>query len=175
MLVLALMPAVGGGTVRDVLIGQPVFWLEDNRYLMLTVVASVAVFFGQRFIDSRERMLMWADAIGLSVFCVLGASKSLAVGMSVSASVVMGIATAVAGGIIRDVIANEVPYILRKEIYATAALVGATSYVLLELWGVSSAEWIAIFAALTVRGLGIVYGWSLPKSRDYESVNRGTQ
>lgn len=165
MLVLALMPAVGGGTLRDLLLDLPIFWIEDPTYLILTVAAAVFTYFGQRFVHHRQRVLAWADALGLSVFCVLGAAKAMTHGASVPVAVVMGVITAVAGGIIRDVVANEIPYILHREIYATAALIGCTTYLGLQAINIPYAEWVAMSLALIARGLGIRKGWSLPSAK----------
>lgn len=163
MLVLALLPAVGGGTVRDLLLGAPVFWIEDNIYVFVTMSAVALVFAAQTLITRRERLLMWADAIGLAVFCVLGTAKATVMGTTMPVAVMMGVITAVAGGMMRDVVANEIPYILQREIYATAALVGAVSFVLLTMLGISYAEWISIALALLARALGITRGWTLPR------------
>ena len=113
LLVLALMPAVGGGTLRDLLLDLPVFWIEDTTYLGLTIAAAAFTYFGQRFMTQDARSLVWADALGLSVFCVSGAAKAISVGVGTLVAVTMGVLTAVAGGIIRDVVANEIPYVLR--------------------------------------------------------------
>ncbi len=163
MLVLALLPAVGGGTVRDLLLDVPVFWIEDNTYVFITMAAVVLVFTAQKLITQRERLLMWADAIGLAVFCVLGTAKATSVGTTMPVAVIMGVITAVVGGMLRDVVANEIPYILQREIYATAALAGAVSFVVLTMMGLSYAEWISISVALLARALGITRGWSLPR------------
>ena len=165
MFVLALMPAVGGGTLRDLLLDLPVFWIQDPVYIGLTALAVVFTYFGQRFGTRRARVLAWADALGLSVFCVLGTAKALDAGASMIIAAMMGVMTAVAGGIIRDVVANEVPYILQREIYATAALVGCMSYLLLAQFAIPYSGWIAIAFALGCRGLGIARGWSLPSGK----------
>lgn len=162
MMVLALMPAIGGGTARDLLLGVDVFWIKNTNYLLLTFAAVIFTYFGQQLVQSRKGLLDWADAVGLSVFCVLGTAKTLEHGGDLVVAGVMGVVTAVAGGIIRDVVANEVPYVLQREIYATAALIGSAVYLLLNQFGISGAEWIAVLAALVARGLGITRGWSLP-------------
>ena len=165
VLVLALLPAVGGGTLRDLLLDVPVFWIEDTNYLVITGVAALFTYFSSRFVHRRTHPLAWADALGLSVFCVLGAAKGYSVSGDALVALVMGVMTAVAGGIARDVVANEVPYILRREVYATAALAGSGIYLLLVTMSVPFAEWIGVAAALLVRGLGILRGWSLPSGK----------
>lgn len=162
--VLALMPAIGGGTLRDLILDVPVFWIEDHNYLYLTLAAALLTFLIYRPLERVSRVLSWFDAVGLSVFCVLGTAKALAVTGSATIAVMMGVVTAVAGGIVRDTVANEVPLVLRHEVYATAAFIGALVFVLLNALGVPFAQWLAIAAALSVRTLGIVKGLSLPRA-----------
>ncbi len=163
MLVLASLPAVGGGTSRDLILDVPVFWLSDASTVIAISAAVLVVFFGHKYIRSDWPLLKWADAVGLSIFCVLGCQKALDVGVTGSVAVMMGVITAVAGGVIRDVVANEVPYVLRQEIYATAAMVGAIGFLVAEPLTPEWSVWIGIAAALAVRGAGIVWGLSLPK------------
>ena len=162
MLVLALIPAVGGGTLRDLLLDLPIFWIEDTTHLILTATAVAFTFFLANALFTNARTLAWADALGLSVFCVLGTSKAIEAGAGLLVAVVMGVVTAVTGGIIRDVVANEVPYVLQREIYATAALIGSVAYLVFTFLGFGYAEWLAMGLALSARGLGIFRGWSLP-------------
>lgn len=163
--VLALLPAVGGGTLRDLILGVPVFWLEDTNYLSITLVAAIATFLGYRFVHKIENTLVWFDAVGLAVFCVIGAAKAYAVTTDVGVAVFMGVVTAVAGGIIRDVVANESPLIFHKEIYATAAFCGAIVFVILNHLQMPGAEWIGISVALSARSAGIIKGWELPRAK----------
>ena len=118
---IALLPAIGGGTVRDIVLGAPVFWVQDTIYLWLIGAAALLTFLAAPVLQRVERLLLWADAVGLSVFCVAGAAKSFALTGSAEVAVVLGVVTAVLGGIIRDVVCNEIPLILRQDIYATAA------------------------------------------------------
>ena len=162
--VLALLPAVGGGTLRDLILGVPVFWLVDTNYLSITLAAAIATFIGYRFIHKIENKLVWFDAVGMAVFCVIGAAKAYSVTEAAGVAVFMGVVTAVAGGIMRDVVANESPLILHKEIYATAAFCGAVAFVVLSQLHVPGAEWIGILIALCARGAGIIKGWELPRA-----------
>ena len=166
--VLALMPAIGGGTIRDVTLGQPVFWVQDTLSIWVALAAAMSCFFFARFIESRMRFLTWADAVGLSLFCVTGAEKAFAVSGSVLVAAIMGVVTGVAGGIIRDVICNEIPIVMRRgEIYATAAFVGAGAFCLLLLAGVPEtiAVWSGMAGAFFTRAGGILRGWSLPTAK----------
>ena len=162
---LATVTGVGGGSLRDLLLGQlPVFWVEQPQYIVLCVVASVVTFVSVPFIASRLRLLLWADAVGLAVFAVLGAQASLAAGAPLIIAALLGVISATFGGIIRDILCRETPLILLKEIYATAALVGALLYVcLIELEVAPGLSLLAgCVVVFVVRGLGLIYGLSLP-------------
>lgn len=162
--VLALMPAIGGGTLRDLILSEPVFWLSDTTYLFITLAAALVTFITIRSMAKLNNVLLWFDALGLSVFCVIGTAKAMEVLGDPVISVVMGVITAVAGGILRDVIANEPPLVLHKEVYATAAFSGAVSYVLATSYMADFAIVLGIVVAFLVRGLGIRMGLSLPVS-----------
>jgi uncharacterized membrane protein YeiH len=162
--VLALMPAIGGGTLRDLILSEPVFWLSDTTYLLITLAAALITFFAVRFMTRLSDVLLWFDALGLSVFCAIGAAKAMAVTGDPVIGVVMGVITAVAGGILRDVIANETPLVLHKEVYATAAFCGSVCYVLANYYVPDFALVLSVATAFAVRGLGIVLGLSLPVS-----------
>jgi uncharacterized membrane protein YeiH len=163
---LATVTGIGGGTVRDVMLGQlPVFWVKQPAYVAICVAVSVVVFFTAHIPESRFRLLMWLDAIGLSFFCVVGAGKGLEAGPLIA--VVMAVITASFGGIIRDVIGGESPFLLRKEIYVTAALAGAAVFVGGAGLGVPpGVAAIAGFAVcFVIRALGLLHGLSLPTYR----------
>jgi len=156
--VLALVTAVGGGTFRDLVLGRtPVFWIHDPTYVWLTIVAGMAAFIVARYARYLSRWLALADAVGLATFTVIGTQIALAHEVSAVIAVMMG----VMGGILRDVLAGEIPLVLRREIYATAALVGAVVYVVLaSRWGTTALT--VIIAALTtlVLRLAAMY-WQL--------------
>lgn len=163
--VLALMPAVGGGTIRDIIIDRtPVFWIADNRYIIVTLMAAVVVFFTSYKPGSRRRILIWMDAMGLALFAALGTQISLMHETGPLVAVLLGVTTAVTGGMLRDVICNEIPLVLSREIYATAAFVTGIVYVAADKLGASSqiALTLAVVAGFGIRALGIVYNWSLP-------------
>jgi uncharacterized membrane protein YeiH len=163
---MALLPAIGGGTVRDIVLNVPVFWVQDPVYLWLILAAALLTFTAAPFIHRVGRALLWADAVGLSAFCVAGAAKAYALTSSPTIAVAMGVVTAVLGGIIRDVVCNEIPLVLRQDIYATAAFAGALVFVLaLAGAGLPLLTCLALGAAVcfAVRGSAIVWGWSLPK------------
>ncbi len=163
--VMALMPAVGGGTVRDIIIDRvPVFWIADNRYVVVAIIAALVVFFTSYRPGSRRRILVWMDALGLALFAALGTDISLQYETGPLVAIMLGVTTAVTGGMIRDVICNEIPLVLTREIYATAAFAAAVCYVIADSVGLSEqfALVIAVAAGFSIRALGIVYNWSLP-------------
>ena len=163
--VLALMPAVGGGTIRDIIIDRsPVFWIADNRYVAVAIIAALVVFFTTYRPGSRRRILVWMDALGLALFAALGTEICLEFDTGPLVAVMLGVTTAVTGGMIRDVICNEIPLILSREVYATAAFAAAVSYVFADQagFGGQSPLVIAVVVGFTVRAFAIVYDWSLP-------------
>jgi uncharacterized membrane protein YeiH len=124
---LGTVTGIGGGTLRDLLLGQgPVFWVREPAYLIVCVIISGVVFVTAHIPQSRYRVLLWFDAIGLALFAVTGAERALLVGSGPVVAVAMGVITATFGGIIRDVLGNESPVVLSREIYVTAALAGAS-------------------------------------------------
>lgn len=134
MLVLAAVTGIGGGTLRDLVLGvRPVFWVTDPAYLWV-ILATVSVsLMGFHYIHRLSRgFLPIADAFGLALFTVIGTHKALLLGSSGTVAVLMGMMTGVAGGMIRDVLAQRVPMVLREEIYATAAMAGGVVYVALD-------------------------------------------
>jgi uncharacterized membrane protein YeiH len=164
----AVVTGIGGGTLRDLLLGRtPIFWLGRPELLAIAAAAGLLVFFTAHLVESRYRALLWADAVGLALFAVLGAEIALIAGADPWAAVLLGVVTATGGGIIRDVICNEVPLILQREIYITAAAVAAASYVALRLAPLPRD--IALPAGIALgfglRALAILRGWSLPSYR----------
>jgi uncharacterized membrane protein YeiH len=167
-MLLAIVTGVGGGSLRDTMLGElPVFWVENPAYLGICVAVAALVFFLAHIPESRYRALLWLDAAGLAVFCVVGAEKALDAGAGPLIAVAMGVATATLGGVIRDVLGGEVPLILRKEIYVTAALAGAIAFVGLAALGLDGPlAMIAGFAVcFAIRALALHYHWSLPVYR----------
>lgn len=166
---LGTVTGIGGGTIRDLVLGAtPVFWVREPIYLLVCVGCSVLVFFAAHVPRSRLVLLLWLDAVGLALFCVLGAEKALAHGPIVAAA--MGVVTAVMGGMIRDILGGESPVILRREIYATAALLGALVFLLALLILPREPALLAGFlAAFALRGLALRNRWSLPVYRPREA------
>ncbi|HEY8573679.1 trimeric intracellular cation channel family protein [Phenylobacterium sp.] len=159
----AAVTGVGGGTLRDLLIGSPVFWVHQPTYLVVCLAAAVAIWLSG-WGRARGRLLLWFDAVGLSAYAVVGALKALSLGAPPLSAIVMGVLTATFGGVLRDVLANEPSVLLRRELYVTAALVGAAVFVALVALGLPfiAAGAAGFLTAFVVRGGAILFGWSLP-------------
>lgn len=165
VIVLAAVTAVGGGTIRDVILQTPVFWVEDPYYLAIIIVtALLAILFVRHPESIPQRFLLLSDAFGLALFAVLGTEKAISLGTPISVAIVMGTITGVAGGMIRDVLCNVIPMILQKEIYATAALLGGALFAILDSFALPDqlALIIAILGALALRIAAIYWKVSLP-------------
>jgi uncharacterized membrane protein YeiH len=162
----ALVTGTGGGTVRDLLIGAPVFWVNDWRFPATCLVTALAVWVTPARLW-RPRALDWFDAVGLAVYAVFGAWKALSLGIGPLPAMMMGVITACVGGIIRDVLAGEPSILLRPEIYVTAAALAASLSVGLMLAGVPmiGAAIAGAMAGFGLRALAIVRGLSIPAYR----------
>lgn len=125
----AIITGIGGGTVRDIILGRlPVFWVINPSYIIICCAVGLLVFFTAHLLESRYKLLIWLDAIGLSAYCVMGAVKGMAATGSATIAIVTGVLTATLGGVLRDLLANEPSVLLRPEIYITAALIGAAVF-----------------------------------------------
>jgi uncharacterized membrane protein YeiH len=166
-IVLGTVTGIGGGTLRDLLLGLPVFWVREPAYLITCALVSILVFFAAHIPRSRYRYLLWFDATGLALFAVIGAEKAAAAGADFIVAVAMGVITATFGGVVRDLLGNETPVILSREIYASAALAGAVAFI--ALMGVGASREFAVGSGfvigLLVRAAALQYGWSLPRYR----------
>lgn len=159
----AVVTGVGGGTLRDLLIGAPVFWIGDATYLALGLAAALIVWFLAPHLE-RAKTLIWIDAVGLAVYAVIGAGKAISLGVDAYVSIAMGVLTACFGGVIRDVLAGQPSALLKREITISAALLAAGGFVVLSAVGVE-ALWAGVAGALAGFGLragAIHYGWALP-------------
>jgi len=157
--------AVGGGTLRDMILGTRPAWVADGNYLVaITVGVLVAIFFKYYILKYRRTFFLF-DTLGIALYTVVGVQKSLEFGVSPLAAIIMGMFTAVMGGVIRDTLINEIPLIFRKEIYATACLSGAAVFVLLKLLGIDDNinSFISVFVIILVRTIAVKYRLTLPK------------
>lgn len=166
-MLVACLCAFGGGTVRDVILNQPVFWLAVPEMVALAAGLAVIVFFAAHRLERRFVALLWADAVGLGLFAVLGAETAQRAGAAAWVAILMGTITATAGGILRDIVCTEVPLVLRREIYATAAALGAAVFILAQ--GAGAERVLAVSLGIAVgfgaRAAAILGGWSLPTYR----------
>ena len=166
-LFLACVTGIGGGTFRDLILDVPVFWLLDPTHVLVCCGAGVVVYFTAHLVESRYKLLLWLDAIGLAAFTVLGTSKGLEITGSPTIAVIMGVLTATFGGILRDLLAGEPSVLLRPEIYVTAALAGAAMFTLVDTAGLPAtiSAPLAFAAAFLVRGGALRFGWTFPPYR----------
>jgi uncharacterized membrane protein YeiH len=165
VIILAFVTAIGGGTLRDLLIGStPVGWMEDEIYgIVILSAVPICYFFSSQLRRVRKTFFLF-DTVGIGLFTVLGVEKSLDFGLSPIIAVMMGVVSAVFGGILRDVLSNNVPLIFRKEVYAFACLAGAGVYLGLSYapLGTEINQIIAISVVITIRLLSLYYKWSIP-------------
>ena len=172
-LFLAGVTGIGGGTLRDLILDVPVFWVANPSYIVVCAAIAVLVYFTAHLLESRYKLLLWLDAIGLAAYGVFGAYKGLAVTGSPTVAVVMGMLTATFGGILRDLLAGEPSVLLRPEIYVTTATAGAATYTAASLAGLPLvlAALAAFVAAFIVRGGALRFGWSFPRYRSRPGRN----
>lgn len=163
--IVGLVTAIGGGTLRDMLLGIPVFWMESPMYLSVTFISLVTVIVFRKVLVKGMRTLFIFDAIGLGLFVVVGLEKSFAAGYPAWVAIAMGLITGSFGGITRDILINDVPLFFRKDIYATACLAGGLVYWLVKFIPCIPAIIPQICCASTVIGLRVLavrFHWSLP-------------
>lgn len=164
-IIIGIVTAVGGGTLRDMMIGEtPVGWMKDLNYLYVIFAALPLCYFFQVPIQKLRKGIFLFDTIGIGLFTILGLQKTLGVGLSPVIALMMGIVSAVFGGVIRDVLTNEIPLIFRKEIYASACLAGGLVFLGLEyifpefFYNMP----ISIFVVIIIRYLAVRRHWALP-------------
>jgi len=165
-ILLAVVTGIGGGTMRDVILGNtPVFWVAKPIYLTLCTATALFMYFAARYINIYKKPILWADAVGLGVFTIIGTEVAMLHDASTGIAVLMGVMTATFGGIIRDVLSHQKTLILKKEIYASAAFTGSLVYILIYQWTGGMQEISIIASFLTtfgIRALGIIYDLRLP-------------
>jgi uncharacterized membrane protein YeiH len=160
----AVITGVGGGTVRDLILNVPVFWVQNPVYVSACLVTAVVMHFVAPLVESRYKTLLWFDAFGLALVTVAGTVKALDAGAQALIAIAMGAVTGAVGGIIRDTLGHVPSVLLRQEIYVTASVIGACTYVVLNGFGVArmAAMFVAFLVTFSVRSLAIKFGWSLP-------------
>ncbi|MFK7902250.1 MAG: trimeric intracellular cation channel family protein [Nitratireductor sp.] len=161
----AFITGVGGGTVRDVILDQPVFWLQNHIPVYACIIMALLAFVFASRLESRFKWLLWADALGMAIVTVAGVSKSLELGTGSLIAIIMGVTTASVGGIIRDTIGQEKSVILRREIYVAASALGAIIMVALISLQVDHllAAIAGLLSALILRLVSVRYNWAIPR------------
>lgn len=173
-LLIAAVTAIGGGTIRDLLLDRnPVFWLTDETYLYTIIAVSALVQLLYTKVEKVNKILRVTDAVGLATFTIIGVGIAFENGMSPLIAIFMGVITSCFGGVVRDIICNEVPLVLRKEIYISASLAGGICFSILRHYGVD-ANWVYLLSgsvAFLVRLIAVYRGWHLPRlSRDVPTM-----
>ncbi|MEM6524252.1 MAG: trimeric intracellular cation channel family protein [Bacteroidota bacterium] len=167
--VVAFVTAVGGGTTRDILIGNtPVSWMQDIAYPIAILAALPFTLIFKKYIVNLKRTFFIFDTMGIALFTISGMQKGLVFDLHPSLAMVMGMVSATVGGVIRDILCNEIPLIFRKEIYATACLLGALVYYLLDAYSTLANDLsyiLTVAVIIAVRILSIKFHWSLPKMK----------
>jgi uncharacterized membrane protein YeiH len=169
--VIAVIAGIGGGTVRDILLGRlPVYWVHDPVYVVVGITAAVFTFFLGRRLSLPKNFFLLPDAIGLALFTVIGTSIALSLQVHWFIAALMGVITGVFGGVIRDILCNEIPLIFRTDIYATASLIGALLFIGLDALGLghNPALIAAMVATILIRLAAIRWHIQLPRLRSYE-------
>ncbi len=165
--VIAFVTAIGGGTLRDVLIGElPVGWLRQGDYLWVILAGALLALLWGRSLEKMRRALHLFDTVGIAVFTLIGLEKTLAAGLSMPVAIIMGTVSAVFGGVIRDTLTNETPLIFQKDVYATVCLAGGVLYAGLVYMAVTPpvAGVVTVAAIVVLRILAIRYRWRLPQA-----------
>lgn len=163
--VIAFTTAIGGGTVRDILIGSlPVGWMQDLNYLAMIATGILLSYFFKKYIIKLRNTLFLFDTIGIALFTILGIQKTLSLELSPVVAIMMGTTSAVFGGVLRDILSNEIPLIFRREIYATACISGGTVFLILLYLDLNQTTSIIITTVFIVvlRVLSVKFHWSLP-------------
>lgn len=166
--VVGLATAIGGGTIRDVMLGQVPFWMTNSIYLVCTAAALLTFVLLKRLFTRLSKTWFLFDTLGLALFTVAGIQKSLVAGFPFWVAIIMGCITGAAGGVLRDVFVNETPLIFRKEIYAVACIVGGFVYQLCDclMVGTELTVILSFMTVVAVRLLAVKYKISLPVLKD---------
>ena len=164
---LGVITGIGGGTLRDLLLGVPVFWVVDPTPVALCLLVSGLAHFAVHRVSSRYRLLLYLDAFGMALVTIAGATKGLDAGAGPLVALVMGVITAAVGGILRDLLGQEPSIVLRREVYVLASAIGAAVFLGVDALGVSR-EWAMVFGFTAAAGLrfAAIWGnWALPVYR----------
>ena len=167
-ILVSMVNAIGGGTLRDMALDRhPLFWMTDLNYVIVITITSLILQIFFHLYHKIDKALKFFDAIGLAAFSVIGFKVALAQDVSPVIAVMMGVWTAIIGGLLRDIICNEIPLLLQREIYITASIAGSVTYLALDYWGVDAVtnEFMMLFIIFAVRMLALKFDWHLPSIR----------
>ena len=167
-ILVSMVNAIGGGTLRDMALDRhPLFWMTDLNYVIVITATSLILQIFFHLYHKIDKALKFFDAIGLAAFSVIGFKVALAQDVSPVIAVMMGVWTAIIGGLLRDIICNEIPLLLQREIYITASIAGCLTYLALDYWGVDAVtnEFMMLFIIFAVRMLALKFDWHLPSIR----------
>ena len=165
VLIMGFITAIGGGTIRDVLIGYtPVAWMRDNQTPLIILATVTATILFKKYINTFKITLFLFDALGLGLFTIIGIQKGINAGLNPGVCIALGTITGCFGGVLRDILLNDIPLIFRKEIYATACIIGGTLYVLLiNRMDPNMVKIIAIIVVCAIRIIAVKFKLSLPR------------
>ena len=164
----SMVNAIGGGTLRDMALDRhPLFWMTDLNYVIVITATSLILQMFFHLYHKIDNALKLFDAIGLAAFSVIGFKIALTQDMAPLIAIMMGVWTAIIGGLLRDIICNEIPLVLQREIYITASIAGSVTYLLLQRLGIDSGinEFIMLFVIFAIRMLALKFDWHLPSIR----------
>ena len=162
--IVGFITALGGGTLRDMMIGKtPVGWMTDTNYLWTVALAVAISYLFKRNIMRLKKGMFFFDTIGIGVFTILGVQKTIQLGLPAPVVLMMGVVSAVFGGVIRDVLTNEIPFIFRKEVYASACLLGGLIFYITEKLGIhhNINMLVSMSVVIVIRYLSVRNGWTL--------------
>ena len=172
VIIIAFITSVGGGTVRDLLLDVPVFWMHDLRMCSIILITSIVSMIFKSLEKNFQVTLFIFDSFGLGLFTIIGVQKGLTAELHPLICIILGTITGCFGGIIRDILLNRIPLIFRKEIYATACIIGGAVFLLLVKYANLSYTFVQVFTILlivAIRSLAVKYHWQMPKF--YDSPN----
>ncbi|GAA4298797.1 trimeric intracellular cation channel family protein [Nibribacter koreensis] len=162
--VIAFVTALGGGTVRDVLLDVRPVWVQEEKLLITVFVSVMVTLFFRKQVEKYRKTMFLFDTIGIALFTILGMEKALRMGVSPIIALVMGVVSAVFGGVVRDILCNDIPLIFRREIYATACLAGGVAYLLMRKATISGDVpiLVAVGIIILIRVLAVKLKWAFP-------------
>ena len=164
----SMVNAIGGGTLRDMALDRhPLFWMTDLNYVIVITATSLILQMFFHLYHKIDNALKFFDAIGLAAFSVIGFKVGLTQDIAPMIAIMMGVWTAIIGGLLRDIICNEIPLVLQREIYITASIAGSLTYLVLDYWGLDATinEFIMLFIIFAIRMLALKFDWHLPSIR----------